>query len=311
MLPQAEVPLQRAIAQALRIARKSMHHWKSDLIEINRLRLHYTRTGGDKPPLVLVHGFSEDGLVWTALAEVLEDQYDLIMPDARGHGQSDGAKTGLGTAELASDLHGLISALGLDKPAVLGHSMGGMTTLALAGLHPHVPGAILIEDAMPFEMRRTSAEHDRASDGLRAYLNTIKGKNHEQLMAWRRIQSPNWSETDIRTFADAKIRLNPQTLAPFLSRDAVAPDPRDIAPPIDWPVLLRQIQCPALLITGDPELGVMVSPSQAASLQQQMPTLRVAQIANASHDVRRDQSSDFLAAITPFLADWATTNTFK
>jgi pimeloyl-ACP methyl ester carboxylesterase len=66
-----------------------MNRWKSDVIEINGLRLHYTRTGGDKPPLVLAHGFSEDGLVWTALAEVLEDQYDLIMPDARGHGQSD------------------------------------------------------------------------------------------------------------------------------------------------------------------------------------------------------------------------------
>jgi N-formylmaleamate deformylase len=282
-----------------------MNRWKSDVIEINGLQLHYTRTGGDKPPLVLAHGFSEDGLVWTALAEVLEDEYDVIMPDARGHGQSDAAETGLGTAELASDLHGIITALGLDKPAVLGHSMGGMTTFALAGLYPEIPGAILIEDGMPFEMRRTAAENEGARDGLRAYFDTIKGKNHEQLMAWRRIQSPNWSETDVRTFADAKIQLNPQTLAPFMNRDAVASHPRDMAPPVDWATLLRQISCPALLITGDPELGAMVSASQTAALQEQVPTLRVAHIANASHDVRRDQSSDFLAVISPFLADWA------
>src|SRR5690349_17724209 len=118
---------------------RSMNRWQSEVIQINGLRLHYTRTGADasgqKPPLVLAHGFSEDGLVWTALAEQLEDKYDVIMPDARGHGQSDPAETGLGTAELASDLHGIISALGLDKPAVLGHSMGGMTTFALAGLY--------------------------------------------------------------------------------------------------------------------------------------------------------------------------------
>src|SRR3954468_16110314 len=99
-----------------------MSSWQSDEVAANGLRLHYTRTGGDKPPLVLAHGFSEDGLVWTALAEGLEAEYDVTMPDARGHGQSDAAETGLGTAELASDLHGIISGLGLDKPAVLGHS---------------------------------------------------------------------------------------------------------------------------------------------------------------------------------------------
>jgi pimeloyl-ACP methyl ester carboxylesterase len=282
-----------------------MNHWQSDVIESNGLRLHYTRTGGDKPPVVLVHGFSEDGLVWTALAEVLEDEYDVIMPDARGHGQSDAAETGLGTAELASDLHGIITALGLNKPAVLGHSMGGVTTLALAGLYPDVPGAILIEDGMPFEMLRTAPEHERARDGLRAYFDTIKGKNHEELMAWRRIQSPSWSETDVRTFADAKIRLNPQTLAAFMNRDAGASNVRAMVSPVDWPTLLRQIRCPALLIIGDPEHGALVSARHVAMLQGMVPTLRVAHIANASHDIRRDQFGAFLKIIAPFLADWA------
>ncbi len=285
-----------------------MKRWQSDVTLVNGLRLRYTRTGGDKPPLVLAHGFSEDGLVWTALAEVLEDEYDVIMPDARGHGLSDAAATGLGTAELASDLYGVIRALGLEKPAVLGHSMGGMTTLALAGLYPDVPGAILVEDGMPFEMRRVADEKNETeggSDGLRAYLNAIRGKSHAELMAWRRVQSPSWSETDVRTFADAKVRLNPQTLAPFMDPSSVTPTARDAAAPVDWPTLLRQIRCPALLITGDPELGAMVTASQAARLQEQVPALRLAHIANASHDVRRDQTDAFLAIIRPFLADWA------
>src|SRR5262249_44546900 len=155
-----------------------------------------------------------------------------------------------------------------------------------------------------------ASTNERASDGLRAYFNMIKGKNHAELMAWRRIQSPNWPETDVRTFADAKMRLNPQTLAPFTNQDAPAPNARDTAPPVDWPTLPRQITCPPLLITGDPELGAMVSASQAAALQAQVPTLRVAHIASASHDVRRDQSDAFLAVITPFLANWAGGNTF-
>jgi N-formylmaleamate deformylase len=286
-----------------------MRRWHVDTITINGRRLHYARTGGDKPPLVLAHGFSEDGLVWAALAEVLEDTYDVIMPDARGHGQSDAAETGLGTAELASDLHGIISALGLSKPAVLGHSMGGMTTLALAGLYPDIPSAILVEDGMPFEMRPSASADAGARDGLRAYFAMINGKDHDELMAWRRIQSPNWSETDVRTFADAKIRLNPRTLAPFLGGEAEGASARSATPPVDWPTLLRQIRCPALLITGDPALGAMVSASDAAVLQEQVPTLRVAQIANASHDVRRDQPDTFLGVISPFLAEWARSRT--
>lgn len=280
-----------------------MHSWQSNVLMLNGRRLHYTRTGGDKPPVVLAHGFSEDGLVWAALAEVLEPTYDVIMPDARGHGQSDPAETGLGTIELASDLQGIISALGLVRPAVLGHSMGGMTTLALAGLYPDTPGAILVEDGMPFEMRPVTREG--APDGLRAYFAMIKGKGHEELMAWRRIQSPNWSETDVRTFADAKMRLNPQTLAPFLDPEVGAAAARNAAPPVNWPALLRQIRCPALLITGDPALGAMVSAKDAAALQEQVPALRVANIAGATHDVRRDQPGAFLAAVEPFLAEWA------
>jgi pimeloyl-ACP methyl ester carboxylesterase len=251
---------------------------------------------------VLAHGFSEDGLVWAALAEALEATYDIIMPDARGHGRSDPADTGLGTADLASDLQGIIVALGLAKPAVLGHSMGGMTTLALAGLYPDTPGAIIVEDGMPFEMRPAPPAGEGARDGLRAYFDMIKGKGHAELMAWRRVQSPGWSETDVRTFADAKGRLSPQTLAPFLDPASAAPAS---AAPVDWPALLRQIRCPALLITGDPALGAMVSARDAAALQEQVAGLRVASIAGASHDVRRDQHDAFLAVVEPFLAAWA------
>ena len=55
-----------------------MSNWQSATIESNGLTLHYTRTGGDKPPLLLCHGFSDDGLCWTPVAEVLSADYDII-----------------------------------------------------------------------------------------------------------------------------------------------------------------------------------------------------------------------------------------
>ena len=80
-------------------------------------------------------------------AAALEADYDLIMVDVRGHGQSDAPETGYTLAQMAGDLRGVIAGLGLRRPAVMGHSMGGGTTLALAGLYPDVPGAIILEDA--------------------------------------------------------------------------------------------------------------------------------------------------------------------
>src|ERR671938_601164 len=102
--------------------RMDMSSWQSDNIEVNGLRLHYTRTGGEKPPVVLAHGFSDDGLCWTPVAEALAPEYDVIMVDARGHGRSEAPEQGYGPIEQAADLAGVIAALGLQRPAVLGHS---------------------------------------------------------------------------------------------------------------------------------------------------------------------------------------------
>src|SRR5947209_11457194 len=128
--------------------------WSSGDVQANGLNLHYTRTGGDHPPLVLAHGFSDDGLCWMSVAQPLAERYDVIMPDARGHGRSQAPAQGYGNLEQAADLAGLIAALGLQRPIILGHSMGAATALALAGGHPDLPRAILLEDPPPVWLSR-------------------------------------------------------------------------------------------------------------------------------------------------------------
>ena len=123
--------------------------WQAGDVAVNGLTLHYTRTGGAKPPVVLAHGFSDDGLCWTTVAEALAADYDVVMVDARGHGRSAAPEQGYGYVDHATDLAGVIRALGLKRPAVLGHSMGAASTLVLAGLYPDLPRAILLEDPPP------------------------------------------------------------------------------------------------------------------------------------------------------------------
>ncbi|TMF04127.1 MAG: alpha/beta fold hydrolase, partial [Chloroflexi bacterium] len=66
-----------------------MSDWTSGDVNSNGIRIHYTRTRGHKPVLVLAHGATDSGLCWTRLARELESDYDVIMPDARGHGLSE------------------------------------------------------------------------------------------------------------------------------------------------------------------------------------------------------------------------------
>ena len=54
--------------------------WTDGYVMANGIRLHYWRTGGAKPPLIMAHGSSDDGLCWTNLAKEFTDRYELAIP---------------------------------------------------------------------------------------------------------------------------------------------------------------------------------------------------------------------------------------
>src|SRR2546430_2340541 len=81
-------------------------HWSEDFVEANGIHQHYYRTGGEKPQLVLLHGFEEAAICWLRVAKALEHDYDIIMIDARGHGLSDRATSGFTPELLTEDAAG-------------------------------------------------------------------------------------------------------------------------------------------------------------------------------------------------------------
>jgi pimeloyl-ACP methyl ester carboxylesterase len=268
-----------------------MATWQSRDIEVNGLRLHYTRTGGDKPPVVLAHGFSDDGLCWTPVAEALEADYDLIMVDARGHGRSDDPEQGYGLADLAADLAGVITALGLRRPAVLGHSMGAATALVLAGTHPELPGAILLEDPPSWWVAAPSEANAEQWARMRAWIIALKRKTRGELIAGQRAASPDWSEAELGPWADSKLRFSFNALN-RLAADAV-----------DWQATLRRISCPTLLITADPERGAIVTEEGAEALRALVPQARVVHVPGAGHSIRREQFARYIEVVRAFLAE--------
>src|SRR5262245_28137227 len=93
-----------------------MAEWTTGTCEANGISVHYLRTGGNKPAVVLLHGLMTSGACWTSVARALERDYDVIMPDARGHGNSGVPDEGYLYENLAADVESLIDALDLANP---------------------------------------------------------------------------------------------------------------------------------------------------------------------------------------------------
>ncbi len=122
--------------------------WTDGDLEVDDVRLHYYRSGGEGRPLVVAHGITSDGRSRLPLFEPLAAEYDVVAYDARGHGRSAAPETGYGYDELAGDLLGVVEALEFadESPLLYGHSMGGTTVAVAAAAEPNVPGGVVLED---------------------------------------------------------------------------------------------------------------------------------------------------------------------
>jgi pimeloyl-ACP methyl ester carboxylesterase len=101
-----------------------MAEWAEGELAIGGIAIHYYRMGrAGGPPVVLLHGFSDGGLGWLRLARDLAPAYDVVMLDAAGHGRSGGVERGF-RSRAVDDVLAALDRLGLDRPALVGHSWG-------------------------------------------------------------------------------------------------------------------------------------------------------------------------------------------
>ncbi|MBN1977834.1 MAG: alpha/beta hydrolase [Anaerolineae bacterium] len=267
-----------------------MSEWFSGDVVVNGIKIHYHRTGGDKPPVVLAHGITDNGLCWMRLAQALEDAYDLIMFDARGHGFSDAPGTGYAPEDHMADIVGLVDALGLERPALIGHSMGAADVALAVATYPDLARCAALEDP-PWRNAHDAEEHAAMIDAWRASIIERKSWTRERLIAEVRASNPTWADADLGPWADAHLQVDP---AVFGWGDA--PSRR-----VPWQDLARKFACPVLLITGDPDLGAIVSPEVAREAAGLNPRLRVAHIPGAGHSIRREQFEEYVKVVREFL----------
>jgi pimeloyl-ACP methyl ester carboxylesterase len=260
-----------------------MPEWNKAFCETNGIRIHYTRTGGGKPTLVLLHGLTANGACWTRLAHLLEKEYDIIMPNARGHGESGVPDFGYLYEDHARDVIGLINSLNLSPPVLLGHSMGGMTAAVIASRSPKLLRGLILADPtfLSTKVQREIRDSDIADQHRR-----ILGKPFEELVADLHDKHPNRSPDTVGLVARARLQTS---MAAF----------GVLTPPYpDYKQLVSAIEVPSLLVYGDK--GV-VSSAVAEELQHLNPQFRVDRITEAGHGLQYDQPERFAAVVGSFL----------
>jgi pimeloyl-ACP methyl ester carboxylesterase len=116
---------------------------------VNGTTLHYVR-GGKGPPIILIHGFPQDWFEYHAIMPRLAKRFTVIAADLRGIGGSKATAGGYDAANMAEDVHQLVSALKLERVYIVGHDLGGMVTYAFVRRYPQVTrGAMILDVPIP------------------------------------------------------------------------------------------------------------------------------------------------------------------
>ena len=108
--------------------------FKSRFVQANGIRQHAV-VGGDGPPLLLVHGWPENWYAWRHVMPKLAKDYTVVAVDQRGIGRTEKTEAGYDAGTLADDLAALMSELGHERFAVVGHDTGAVVSYALASDH--------------------------------------------------------------------------------------------------------------------------------------------------------------------------------
>jgi pimeloyl-ACP methyl ester carboxylesterase len=114
----------------------------------DRVNLFYEEAPGDEPPILLVHGWCCDHTYFAPQLEHFASRgHRVVAVDLRGHGRSDKPQHGYTMQHFADDLAWICQRIGVEKPGVVGHSMGGIVAFDLAARYPDMTSAVVMLDA--------------------------------------------------------------------------------------------------------------------------------------------------------------------
>lgn len=217
------------------------------------IRLHFIDGGAGDPPLVFVPGWCCDHTFFQPQFDHFKRSNRVFAVDPRGFGQSDRPHGGYDIPTQADDVARVCRDIGLVKPVIIGHSLGGMIAVEIAARHPSLPGAIVAVDPGPLAIRSES----------RAVF--------EALVA--ALEGPD-ARAALRTYVDRMFRAIDDRDRRRWITDTMSSAPLDIAAAIirgviEWngPGALQLCNVPLLVLMNGPSVGGSNEPGRLLELK--------------------------------------------
>jgi N-formylmaleamate deformylase len=253
---------------------------RSRFVEHGRLRLHtlsYGDSGGD---LLILPGITSPAAVWEFVAAPLARRHRVHVTDLRGRGYSAAPPGSTFTlADYAGDVVAVIASLGLERPLILGHSLGARVAAALAVEHPQ-----LVDRLMLVEPPLSGPGREPYPTPLAFYLDAIAAAREPGAVELIRRDHPAWSDEQLR----ARARW-----LPTCDKCAVAETHRNFHVE-DFLPFWEALPSP-FLVSGSE--SPVVPPARVAELMARNASARSVVVKGAGHMIPWDQSERFLAVV--------------
>lgn len=235
-----------------------------DKFRVNDFSLAYDRRGKGAP-LVLIHGFPLDHSIWNDIVPLLEDDFDLILPDLRGFGESGLPELPWTMGDFAADLAALLDHLGLESAFLAGHSMGGYAALAFASAYPaRVRGLALVAS-------QAAADTPERKAGRYAQARQIEESGIGETAAAMTVNLS--SDERVRKFVhDLMRKQKPAAYVGAL---------KAMAERVDTMTVLATNSFPVLLIHGDAD--ALIPRERARAIRAAVPRARLVELPGVGH----------------------------
>ncbi len=235
-----------------------------ETINVNGIRLTYERLGTGTP-MVLLHGYPLDHHLWDDVVPLLSDTFDLIVPDLRGFGGSSTVESFYTMEDFAGDIAALLDHLGIQKAAIVGHSMGGYIALAFARLYPaRVTGLGLVgSQALADAADRKEGRYKSAAE--------VADKGIGSVVA---VMTPKLTP-DARLQEYAKRSMEGQQPAAYIGAL------KAMAERVDSTPALASFHFPVVLVHGDADALIPID--RAREIKAAIPAAHLVEINGAGH----------------------------
>ena len=276
-----------------------------------RLKLHFVDWGNEeKPPVLLVHGGRDHARSWDWVARALREQYHVIAPDLRGHGDSAWAIGGQYTLpEYVLDVAQLIDTLRLAPLRIVAHSMGAAISLFYAGVFPEKVSKLVAIEGMKIPDPVQALMDVEIWESTARWINDVRSGSSRQPRRYASIEdaaarmqkeNPHLSPEQARHLTVHGVARNEDGSFSWKFDNGARPIFPQRMPEGTQQALWQRITCPTLLMHGTESWhGDPSADGRADHIAQS----QVVAVENAGHWVHHDQLSVFLEHVQAFLRD--------